>query len=135
MQSSTGIESSAFSDSKPGNKSGNNPDDDSNGKSGGGPDGKRENHGLQAMTQRSQLFAGLMERFEDNQSLSILDVGPGVAESVDFFAGRRCRLYFADLFDRLPLAQLVRRSFWQRGVTGEARPRDCRGTAANSTAT
>ncbi|MGS2723380.1 hypothetical protein ACVBEJ_06510 [Porticoccus sp. GXU_MW_L64] len=56
-----------------------------------------------ANVQQSQLFATLTERLEPEQPLSVLDVGPGVAATLDFFSAYRCRLQFADLFDLLPL--------------------------------
>ncbi|MDM3870321.1 methyltransferase domain-containing protein [Porticoccus sp. W117] len=60
--------------------------------------------GSAATVQQSQLFATLTERLEPEQPLSVLDIGPGVAATLEFFSAYRCRLQFADLFDLLPMA-------------------------------
>jgi SAM-dependent methyltransferase len=45
------------------------------------------------------LLPLLFETLDDEQPLTVLDVGSGTAETVAFFSGYRCRLYFAALFD------------------------------------
>jgi hypothetical protein len=52
-----------------------------------------------AGARQTLLLPLLFERLEDDQSLVVLDVGSGVAETVAFFSRYSCRLHFADLFD------------------------------------
>ena len=47
----------------------------------------------------SQLLPLLLERFDPEQPLTVLDVGYGAAETVGFFSGYRCRLYFTGVID------------------------------------
>ncbi|UTW45993.1 hypothetical protein KFE80_03580 [bacterium SCSIO 12696] len=71
---------------------------------------RRAETGVQATTnseallpeQQSQLFARLTETLPGDRPFSVLDVGPGVADTVTFFADYRCQLHFADLFSDLP---------------------------------
>lgn len=53
----------------------------------------------EAEVRASQLLPLLLERFDPEQPLTVLDVGYGVAETVAFFSGYRCRLYFAGVLD------------------------------------
>lgn len=48
---------------------------------------------------QSLLLPLLFERLDESEPFTVLDVGPGVGETVEFFARYRCRLHFADLFD------------------------------------
>lgn len=48
---------------------------------------------------QTQLLSTLLDRFEEGQPLTVLDVGAGVTETVAFFSRFPCRLRFADLFD------------------------------------
>ena len=47
---------------------------------------------------QSKAFPKLFERLDSNQYLRVLDVGPAVSETVNFFSQYRCKLHFADLF-------------------------------------
>lgn len=47
----------------------------------------------------SNLFPLLFERLAANRRLTVLDVGPALPATVDFFSRLRCRLYFIDLYD------------------------------------
>lgn len=49
--------------------------------------------------QPSKLFASVLEGFDPDHRLTVLDVGLGLPESLDFFSAYRCRLHFLDLFD------------------------------------
>ena len=71
-----------------------------------------------ADVQQSQLFATLTERLDPDQPLSVLDMGLGVAATLEFFSAYRCRLQFADLFDVLPLAET------EEGLTEEQKQRE-----------
>jgi hypothetical protein len=52
------------------------------------------------------LLPLLFERIDEEHPLTVLDVGSGVAETIQFFAEFRCRLHFADLYDVAELAAL-----------------------------
>ena len=51
-----------------------------------------------ADVQSSKLLPLLFEGLAVNRRLTVLDVGSGVADTVDFFSQFRCELHFADLF-------------------------------------
>ena len=44
-------------------------------------------------TQPSQLLASLFERIGEDQHVTVLDTGPALPETVDFFANYRCTLH------------------------------------------
>jgi hypothetical protein len=52
-----------------------------------------------ASTQSSKLFAPVFEGVAPERRITVLDVGLGLPESLDFFSAYRCRLHFLDLFD------------------------------------
>ncbi len=52
-----------------------------------------------ASAQPSKLFAPVFEGFAPEHRLTVLDVGLGLPESLEFFSAYRCRLHFLDLFD------------------------------------
>lgn len=54
-------------------------------------------------TQPSQLLPNLFEGVQEGERLTVLHIGPALPETVDFFSRYRCKLYFLDLFDELPL--------------------------------
>lgn len=56
-------------------------------------------------SRQTLLLPHLFETLEEGARLTVLDVGPGVPETVEFFSRYRCRLHFADLFDHPALAQ------------------------------
>lgn len=57
--------------------------------------------------QRSTLLLPLLlERFDPEQPLTVLDVGYGVSATVEFFSRYTCRLYFAGIIDAPELAVL-----------------------------
>jgi len=51
-----------------------------------------------ADVEHSQLLPKLLEGLPEDRRLTILDLGPAVPETVEYFGQFRCRLYFADLF-------------------------------------
>lgn len=53
------------------------------------------------------LLPLLLERFEPEQTLTVLDVGYGVPETVEFFSQYACRLHFAGLIDAPELSAPV----------------------------
>lgn len=57
----------------------------------------------QVLTQASRLLPFLFEQVDDEQLITVLNVGPALSETVNFFSGYRCKLYFADLYPELPL--------------------------------
>ncbi len=50
------------------------------------------------MDLRSNLLSSLLENIDENHRLTVLDIGPALPETVEFFSQFKCRLYFADLF-------------------------------------
>ena len=49
-------------------------------------------------SEHSLLFPMLFEQLEDGRRLSVLDVGPAVPETIEFFSRYKCRLTIGDLF-------------------------------------
>lgn len=49
-------------------------------------------------------MATLFEHIDEERCLTVLDAGPAIQETVDFFSDYRCRLQVLDLFSDLPLA-------------------------------
>ena len=52
----------------------------------------------------SQLLASVLQRVEEGERITVLDVGPALPETVAFFSRGPCTLHIADLFSALPLA-------------------------------
>ena len=50
------------------------------------------------MDLRISLLSGLLADFDEDDRLTVFDVGPALPETVDFFSQFRCRLHFADLY-------------------------------------
>lgn len=48
---------------------------------------------------QSKLLAGLFRAIDADKRLTILEVGPALPETVEFFSQYRCRLHFLDLYD------------------------------------
>jgi len=55
-------------------------------------------------THTSKLLPGLFEHIDQDRRISVLNIGPALAETVDFLSTYRCKLYIADLFSELPFA-------------------------------
>lgn len=53
----------------------------------------------------TQLLPLLLERLEDGQPVTVLDVGQGVGDTVSFFSRYSCRLHFAGLFELIEQAE------------------------------
>jgi hypothetical protein len=51
----------------------------------------------------SKLLSSLFQRVEDDALIRVLHIGPALPETIDFFSRFRCKLYFIDLFDELPI--------------------------------
>lgn len=54
----------------------------------------------------SQLLPLLLERFDPEEPLTVLDVGYGSGETAEFFSRYRCRVYFTGLIDASELWSL-----------------------------
>jgi hypothetical protein len=54
--------------------------------------------------QSSKLLSSLFQNIEEDAQLRVLHIGPALPETIDFFSQFRCKLYFVDLFDELPIA-------------------------------
>lgn len=48
--------------------------------------------------QQSKLFGALFSLMDVNRRLTVLEIGPAMPETVEFFSQYRCRLHFVDLF-------------------------------------
>lgn len=48
--------------------------------------------------QPSKLFPSLFKMMDVNRRLTVLEIGPALTETVDFFSQFKCRLHFVDLF-------------------------------------
>lgn len=48
---------------------------------------------------QSKLLAGLFRKVDPGHRLTVLEIGPALPETVDFFADFRCRLHFLDLYN------------------------------------
>jgi len=48
----------------------------------------------------SKLFPDLFKSVDPDQRLTVLEIGPALAETVDFFSQFKCRLHFVDLFNQ-----------------------------------
>ena len=49
--------------------------------------------------QPSKLLSGLFRRVDPERRLTVLEIGPALPETVDFFSQFKCRLHFVDLFN------------------------------------
>ncbi len=70
----------------------------------------RSNHaapGGAVSTFKSTLFPGLfdLESLEDGRQLSVLDLGPAVSTSINFFGHYKCHLHILDLFSEPIITQ------------------------------
>ncbi|MBN7798195.1 hypothetical protein [Parahaliea mediterranea] len=63
-------------------------------------------------TQASRLLPSLFEQVDQQWPLTVLNVGPALPETVEFFSAYRCKIHFADLYPELPL-----RADEDRGIT------------------
>lgn len=48
---------------------------------------------------QSKVLAGLFRHVDVGRRLNVLEIGPALPETVDFFSEFRCRLHFIDLYD------------------------------------
>ena len=55
--------------------------------------------------QPSKLTSLVFERLDDESNVSVFDTGLAVAETVNFFASYKCRLYFTDLYSETLVCQ------------------------------
>ena len=53
--------------------------------------------------QPSSLLRSLVDPQQEEQCLTVLNVGPALPETVAFFAEYPCNLYFCDPFEALPI--------------------------------
>lgn len=53
--------------------------------------------------QNTKILPALFERFEDEQRVIVLNIGPALPETVNFFSDFRCKLHFVDIFSELPI--------------------------------
>jgi len=48
--------------------------------------------------QQSLLFPNLLKRITADRRLSVLEIGPALPETIDFFSQYKCRLHFAGMY-------------------------------------
>ena len=53
--------------------------------------------------QSAQLLPTLFDDLDTERCIRVLHLGPALPETVEFFSGYRCTLYFTDPFPELPL--------------------------------
>lgn len=53
--------------------------------------------------QSSKLLSPLFQKVGDDTRINVLHIGPALPETINFFSQFRCKLYFVDLFDELPI--------------------------------
>ena len=56
-------------------------------------------------TQQTLLFPALIKRINPDRRLSVLEIGPALPETVEFFSQYKCRLHFAAMYTD-PILQL-----------------------------
>ena len=49
-------------------------------------------------TQQSLLFPSLIKRIDPDRRLSVLEIGPALPETIQFFSQYKCRLHFAAMY-------------------------------------
>jgi len=50
-------------------------------------------------TQQTLLFPSLVKRLDTDRRLSILEIGPALPETINFFSQFKCRLHFAAMYN------------------------------------
>lgn len=55
-----------------------------------------------ADSQPSRLLTRLLENIDPDRRLNVLNLGPALPETVEFFSAYRCRLHITDLYKDLP---------------------------------
>ena len=53
---------------------------------------------LSSQTQQTLLFPNLVKRINEDRRLSVLEIGPALPETIDFFSQFKCRLHFAAMY-------------------------------------
>jgi hypothetical protein len=51
-----------------------------------------------ARTQQSLLFPSLIKQIDPDRRLSVLEIGPALPETIEFFSQFKCRLHFAAMY-------------------------------------
>ena len=60
---------------------------------------------LAPRTQQSLLFPTLLKKVRADTRLSVLEIGPALPETIEFFSQFKCRLHFAAMYTD-PILQL-----------------------------
>lgn len=58
-----------------------------------------------ARNQQSLLFPTLLKRIDADRRLSVLEIGPALPETIEFFSQYKCRLHFAGMYSD-PILQM-----------------------------
>jgi hypothetical protein len=67
-------------------------------------------------TQQTLLFPSLLKRMARDRRLSILEIGPALPETIEFFSTFRCRLHFAAMYSD-PVLQMQREDYTEAELT------------------
>ena len=70
--------------------------------------------------QSAQLLPALFENLGEDQCIRVLHLGPALPETIEFFSGNRCKLYFIDPFTELPLQPDLERDITLRDRVASA---------------
>lgn len=61
-------------------------------------------------TQQTLLFPSLLKRVDADRRLSVLEIGPALPETIEFFSQFKCRLHFAGMYTD-PVLQMQKGEF------------------------
>ena len=71
-------------------------------------------------TQQTLLFPSLVKRIQPDRRLSILEIGPALPETIEFFSQFKCRLHFAAMYSD-PVLQMQSGEFTEAELTHQIR--------------
>lgn len=71
-------------------------------------------------TQQSLLFPSLFKRIDPGRRLSVLEIGPALPETAEFFSQYKCRLHFAAMYTD-PVLQMQSGEFTQAELADQIR--------------
>ena len=66
--------------------------------------------------QQSLLFPTLLKRIAADRRLSVLEIGPALPETIDFFSQYKCRLHFAGMYSD-PVLQMQAEDYSEAELT------------------
>ena len=72
----------------------------------------------ESRNQQSLLFPMLLKRIASDRRLSVLEIGPALPETIDFFSQYKCRLHFAGMYSD-PVLQMQSEDFSEVELTDQ----------------